>query len=132
MIGDKTNIVEICTTFHKTWKQQQEEQQKGLEETYDTYKKELQQMHEKTENMYKILLQWMIEQVKHNESNEFINTIEDIIKDVNEYPWKMDVYTDVLKEAKDMLLSKKNPRVIEDKRQWPFGKKPLYFDFMDL
>ena len=132
MSTDETNIVEICKTFHKTLKQQQEEEQQRLKKTYDTYTKELQQMHEKTENMYKNLLQWMIEHVKHDESNTFITTLEEMIKDVNESPWKMDVYADVIRDSMTMLQSRKNPQVVEDKRQWPFGKKPLYFNFMDL
>lgn len=132
MSTNKNNIVEICTTFHKTWKEQQEEDRQRLENTYEEYTKKLQEMHKKTDDIYKNLFQWMIENTKHNESNEFISTLEEMIKDVNESPWKMDVYADVIKESMTMMHKKKNPQVVEDKHQYPYGKKPLYFDFMDI
>lgn len=132
MSAYQNNIVDICTTFHKTWKEQQQEERERFEKTYDAYTKELQQMHEKTDDIYKNVLQQMIQNVKHNESNEFISTLEKMIKDINESPWKMDVYADVIRDSMTIMQSRKNPQVVEDKRQWPFGKQPLYFDFKDL
>ena len=54
----------------------------------------------------------MIEHTKHDDSYEFITAIQTMLDDV-------------------LKKSIANPQVHNEKTQWPFGKKPLYFKFMD-
>ena len=134
-------------SFHKTWKKEQIDEEQRMKKNYDSYMIELKKkqesteqqmkknydlymiefkkMQENTDEIYKHLLQHMIELSKHDDSHEFITAIQTMLDDVSKNKWKMTLYLDVLKK------SIANPEVHNDKTQWPFGKKPLYFNFMD-
>ncbi len=119
------NLVKTFTSFHKTWKKEQENNEQQMKKNYDLYMTKLKQMQENTDEIYKHLLQNMIEHTKHDDSYEFINAIQTMLDDVSKNKWKMTLYLDVLKK------SIANPEVHNEKNQWPLGKKPLYFNFMD-
>ena len=112
-------------SFHKTWKKEQIDREQQMKKNYDSFMIEFKKMQENTDEIHKHLLQRMIELSKHDDSHEFITAIQTMLDDVSKNKWKMTLYLDVLKK------SIANPQVHDEKTKWPFGKKPLYFKFMD-
>lgn len=128
---EESDLVKECQNFHKTWTTQQEEEERRFQKTYQTYQDELKKMKERTDELYKNFLQWTIEHVDHDESNTFLTVVKEMIDDVNKNPYNMQIYSEILSDTMEMIQKRKPVCVCEDKKQYPYGKKPLYFDFMD-
>lgn len=130
-MDDRDEFVDSCKELHNAWQQHQKDASARMQKIYSDYNKKLQKMREQTDSMYKNLLQWLIESVNHDESHSFVNALKEMMDLVKERPATMDEYADVLRDTTLLLRQGEKPRVEKDTRQWPFGKKPLYFDFMD-
>lgn len=130
---EKDSFVGTCKDFHKTIQDHQKKDESHMKKTYDRYVRELQAMQEKTDDMYKNLLQWMIEHVKHDDGHALLIAMQNMMEDIRKTPSNMETYAEVLQDTKKMLDAGKRAhvKVVEDERQFPFGKKPMYFDFLD-
>jgi response regulator of citrate/malate metabolism len=122
-------FVRKCKKFHATLMAEQQENEKRMDKIIKQYQKELHEMKEKSQGIYESVLQWMIEATNHDDCKEFLDSLQGVINDVTENPEKMDMYAEIFRNCTELIKKKKNIIVTEEYRQFPCGKKPLYFDF---
>ena len=120
---NEEDVHTACNTFLAHMEKQHENNIGRMSKTYKQYKHELHELQYKAKDKVVNLSEFMVTQLKHDPHNAMLKVVCGVMK----HPEYAEALAEVFGESLTILKKRKWPRVVQDKRQFVFGRTPCYF-----